>query len=194
MTRHSLLAAFLVFGGTSASAQVATELTPAAVQQAIADQKADGCYPLKEAMSKWSWGGSHWGCFTTPYSRVVMAAQAARKRYKPFTTSDVTPELVAPGELHVYGWARKVEGSPRIDSVEAIVILPKKSKDPAQAIQPSNAEPITEEYKNLMGATLEGRSLKAVFPLTVLKEGYEVHFVYEGLGDKTAAWKLDKIK
>jgi hypothetical protein len=39
--------------------------------------------------------------YTTPYLRVALAANAAKKRYCPFTVGDVTPEMVAP-EIHFY--------------------------------------------------------------------------------------------
>src|SRR5712692_3213182 len=82
------------------AAQIVTEMTPERIKEAISSEKATGCYELhKQSLT----GRVVVGCFTTPFSRVVAAAQNAKRKYKPFTEADVTPELIAAGELHVHG-------------------------------------------------------------------------------------------
>lgn len=166
-----------------AYAQVAAEMTPELIRQAIADGKGDGCYGLRAG--KGFIGTAMVGCFSTPYSRVVSAAQAAKKKYKTFTEADVTPELVAAGELHIHGFAINPDG-PGMANVETIVITPKGSKDKSKAIQPTKATETTSEFKNQMGASFEGRSMTAVFPLDVLTEDHEIHIVYDSLIGKPA--------
>ena len=57
----------------------------------MADANADGCYSLK-----------YHTCLTTPYSRVVALAANARQLNNTATEADVTPEIIAPGELHIH--------------------------------------------------------------------------------------------
>jgi hypothetical protein len=175
------LVVVLAAGNALAQPKVAADLTPDQVKAAIADTKNDGCYGLRAGralMAKIAVG-----CFTTPYSRVVMAAQAAKKKYKPFTEADVTPEIVAPGELHIHAFAGDPVG-PGMANVQAVVIMPKGAKDQAKAVQPTKSEEATAEYKNAMGAEFEGKSVTATFPLEMLSEANEVHIVYDAQLDK----------
>ena len=83
----------------AASAQVVTEMTPERIREAIADTKAKGCYVLSTGGVLERFGR---GCLTTPYSRVVLAAQNAREKYQPFTEADVQPAMLAP-EFEIEG-------------------------------------------------------------------------------------------
>lgn len=160
-----------------AGAQVVTQMTPALIQQAIADTKADGCYDLKKGFA----------CFTTPYSRVAAAAQEAKKKYEPFTEAHVTPEMIAP-VVEVLTWPQKAmvyDGSGKTGppiSVTAVVVAPAKSKDPSQAIRPMEQIDLDRKYQNLLGATWEAKGILATFPLAVVSVGNEVRVVYEGKG------------
>lgn len=164
-----------------AAAQVVTEMTPERIREAIADAESPGCYELKDL-----------GCFTTPYSRVVQAARAARKEYSSFGESDVTPEMLEPHvEIIALPQPSFVFGSgrtgPPID-VQAVVVMPRKSKDRTAAILPSDRADLDRTYKNLLGASFDARAVvAAVFPLSVLSEKNEVRFVYDGKG--CADWK-----
>lgn len=184
-----------------AQAQVVTEVTPVLIQEAI-DGGAPGMYRLQESSG---WGNEPLlGYFTTPYSRVALAAAAARKRYKTFTPADVTPEMLAP-ELHVYAVSRAIEGRMNaIANVEAVVVMPYKSKDRSAVVQPTSTTELTEEYQNLMGAVASGRSILAVFPLSVLDEKNEIRVVFDryvpgstllkGCTDCGVRFKLDKVR
>ncbi len=121
---------------------------------------------------------------STPFSRVVAAAYAARTKYQPFTAADVTPDLIAP-ELHIYAQS-KLSG-PTILDVEAIVIMPRGEKDPANVIRPTRTAVMTEQYKNLAGATFEGHGLLAVFPLTAFVTDHQVRIVRRGDETETRA-------
>ena len=193
----------------AASAQLVTDMTPERIEEAISQaKKAETCYPLQWGGGKvfgMSVRGNEFGCFTTPYSRVVQAAQAARKKYKQFTAADVTPDLIA-SEIHVFAFPQTMgKHGEHIVNVTAAVVMPVKSKDRSVAIQPVRTSGLTTEYKNLLGATWEGSGLLAVFPLSVLSESNEVRLVYDdkigscgGFSGKDECavhwWKFDKIR
>lgn len=116
------------------------------------------------------------GYFTTPYLRVAQAAYEAKKLYKPFTEADVSPTMTAL-ELHVYGTAQAVGA--RVANVQTIVITSKGERDPAKAIRPTSITEVPVAFRNLMGMEAQGKSLMAVFPLDALREGFEVHVIYD---------------
>jgi hypothetical protein len=159
-----------------AEAQVVTEMTPARIQEAIADKKADGCYDLKKGFA----------CFTTPYSRVAFAAQEAKKKYEPFTERQVTPEMVAPVvEVFALPQPSYIMGSGRVGQpigVKRIVVMPVNGKDPSQVIQPAEQLDLDERYSNLLGSSWEAKGILARFPLAVVSVGNEVRVVYDGKG------------
>ena len=134
-----------------------------------------GLYNL-QASAKFNWPVSVGG-FSTPFLRVAMAANAAKSKYKTFVASDVTPEMIAP-EVEIIARSIGLEGT-SVANVEAIVVLPKGVKDPLKAIQPIRTRALDEKYKNLMGFTAEGHGMIAVFPLSILKEGYEVRVIFD---------------
>lgn len=68
---------------------------------------------------------------------------------------------------------------PGSGNVQGVVIMPKGTKDVARAIQPTKATEVSAAYKNMMGASLRGKSIVAVFPLDVLTPGREVVVVYD---------------
>jgi len=163
--RTATLGVLCAFAASS-QAQVVSEMTPERVQEALVTA-AEGCYMLSPAIA----------CFTTPFSRVVVLAQAAKRKYKDIRPSEVPPAAVAAGELHVYAAARQA-ATGGIASVDAVVILP-KGGDRKAALQPLKTIQDTSQYKNLMGAVFEGKSMTAVFPLSALAERNEVHVVYD---------------
>jgi len=200
MRRLCLVIAFPVTVAT-AHAQLVTEMTPEKIQEALKQEKGETCFPLKTD-TPMGMQSAYVGCFTTPFSRVAQAAQAARKKYKTFTEADVTPEMIAP---HFEVLAPSRDGGAGRTNVEAVVVTPKKSKDRSAAIQPILSEEMTAEYKNLMGATFEGKGMRAVFPLSALSEANEVHVVYDAKTCIVGGWgkffedcpakiKLDKVR
>src|SRR2546422_8883192 len=164
---RTALVLFCVLLAVSTDAQVVVNMTPETIESAIAyglsAKKDVGLYTLQERSG---WGnGPIVGFFTTPFSRVASAAYDAKRKYKTFTRADVTADLIAP-ELHVYGTSTVNGGD--VVNVDAIVVTLRKSKGPADVIQPTRSSVITDEYKNRMGWTGKGRSMMAVFPLAVL--------------------------
>jgi hypothetical protein len=92
--------------------------------------------------------------------------------------------VIAP-ELHI-----RVSGGEN-DTVETIVIMPKGEKDPSKVIQPIRTSGYSEQYQNLMGAVFEGQGMIAVFPLTMLQDGYEVRIVRSS-GETKGKFKMKK--
>ena len=144
-------------------------------QEAIAT-KNKGCYQLKQG----------YACFTTPYSRVAMAAQAARDKYEAFDEASASPEMLAPMvEVLAMPQPSFVFGSGRVGppiDVKAVVVAPAKSKDRAEAILPTERADLDRSYQNMLGASFEAKGLVARFPLSVLSEANEVRVVWDGKG------------
>lgn len=172
----TLLIACLV--ATEVSGQIVQEMTPERIREAIAlgvKSNELAAYKIQEK-ARWSWPPQI-GVYTTPFMRVALAAHTAKKRYKPFTESDVTREMVAP-EVHVYAASRPLEGG-AIANVETIVVLPHNSKDLSQAVHPTAVTEASQQYKNLFGFTGEGRGMLAAFPLDVWRKDNEIHVVFD---------------
>jgi hypothetical protein len=168
----------------SAQAQILKDLTPDQIKAALADTKTDSCYELKPKVSLGLAIGAKavtvpMGCFSTPYSRVVGIGAAARKKYLVADAASITPETIGAGELRIFAFAQST-GQAGMADVQTVVIMPKDTKDRSKAIQPTHAEELTEEYKNLYGASFQGKSMMAAFPLTALSESNEVHVIYSG--------------
>ena len=118
-----------------------------------------------------------WAHFSTPFLRVALATNQAKKRYKTFTKADVTDQIIAP-ELHVYASAASLGGL-NVANVEAVVIMRAKEKDRSKAIQPLRQEELPEEFQNLFGAKTNGRSVLAVFPIELLNDQNEIRVVFD---------------
>lgn len=153
-------------------------MSPDLIREAITlgnKAKDLGPYPIQEK-ARWSWPPLI-AYYTTPFLRVALAANTAKKHYKPFTEADVTPEMLAP-EIQVYAPPQLVEGA-EIANVETIIVLPSKRKDTGQAIQPTRISDASEEFKNLYGFSGEGKGRLAVFPIDIWQESNEVHVVFD---------------
>lgn len=182
----------LLFLSGAAQAQVVTDMTPERIEQALADDKTPGCYPLgskgagvglREEISN--------GCFTTPYSRVAGAAQEARRTYQKFSAANVDEAMLAPVvEVVAFPVPSFIMGRGKVGpplDVKAVVIMPRKSKDRSAAVLPTVETEVERGYQNLYGATFEAKGIRAFFPLSVLSESNEIRFVYVGLG--CSDWK-----
>lgn len=164
--------------GATTQAQIVRDMSPDLIREAITfgtKAKDLGPYRIQEK-ARWSWPPLI-AYYTTPFLRVALAANTAKKHYKPFTEADVTPEMLA-AEIQVYAASQPVKGA-EIANVETIVLMPTKSKDTSQAIQPARMSDASEEYKNLFGFSGEGKGKLAVFPIAVWEEGTEIHVVFD---------------
>jgi len=129
-----------------------------------------------QATGRWSYPPRVAG-YTTPFRRVALAANAAKKQLQPFSAADVTESMTAP-EVHVIGLSQRVEGE-AIANVERIFVLPKGVKDPSRAVLPARTEQLSEEYKRLFGFTAGERGVVAVFPLSILREDNELRVIFD---------------
>ena len=177
MTKRTL-AVILLVAGTQSPLRSRGTLSPELVQTAITLGSAAKEAPFYEVRRPGFVGSSmpRLGYFTTPYLRVAQAAYEAKKQHKSFSVASVTPAMTA-SELHVYGIAQVVGA--RVANVQNIVITPKDAHEAEKAIHPTSMVEIPVEFRNLMGMEAQGKSLLAVFLLDALREGFEIHIIYD---------------
>lgn len=188
----------------SVSAQVVTNMTPDTIKQAISYGTREKSVELNEIKTRsgfaWDADKVRWGFYSTPFLRVAMAANRAKRQYKAFTEQDVTPEMIAP-ELHVYATAASL-GGVKVANVEAVVITKAGEKDRSKVIRPTNLTELPEEFQNIFGAKVVGKSVVAAFPLDVLSEQNEIHIVFDqriasgatGCDDCSMRFKLSGVR
>lgn len=176
--RVAVLVLALTSGLSGAQAQIIRDMSAERIREAIAlgaKTKDLGWYRVQEK-ARWSWPPLI-ALYTTPFLRVALAANAAKRQYKTFTEADVTPEMLEP-EILVYAPSHDVQGAD-IANVETVVLLPHDTKDPSKAVHPQRVAEASQAYKNLLGFSGEGRGLVAVFPLESWRDDYDVHVVFD---------------
>jgi hypothetical protein len=173
-----LVVATTALVAATAQAQIVHDMTPERVREAIAiGATAQDLRPYRiQEKARWSWPPLI-AVYTTPFLRVALAANAAKRRYRQFTEADVTPEMIAPA-IEVYASSHSLQGAD-IANVETIVVLPHNGKDTTRAVHPTQMKEASEEYKNLFGFSGEGRGMLAVFPLDAWQESNDVHVVFD---------------
>jgi hypothetical protein len=159
-------------------AQIIRDMTPERIREAIAlgtKSKDLRWYSVQEK-ARFTWPPLI-AVYTTPFLRVALAANAATKQYKTFTEADVTPDMIKP-EILVYAESHTVQGAD-IANVETIVLLPHNSKDANQAVHPTEMKDVSQEYKNLLGFSGEGKGLVAIFPIDAWNENNDLRVVFD---------------
>ena len=168
--RKCVLLLFVISATISVvQAQIIRDMTPERIRDAIAfgtKSKDLGWYRVQEKV-RFTWPPLI-AVYTTPFLRVALAANAAKNQYKPFTEADVTPDMIKP-EILVYAQSQAVQGAD-IANVETIVVLPHNSKDASRAVHPTETRDASQEYKNLLGFSGEGKGLVAVFQIDAWSE------------------------
>ena len=177
-TRRTLIATVTLAVVGTAQAQVVRDITSDRIRDAIAiGTKTKDLRPYRiQEKARLSWPPLI-AVYTTPFLRVALAANAAKKQYRAFTEANVTAEMIAP-EIQIYAASQSLGGT-AVANVLTIVVLPHNSKDSSRAVHPSRMNEASEEYKNLFGFTGEGKGMLAVFPLDVWTENNEVHVVFD---------------
>lgn len=164
-----------VLHSCAAQGDVVPEMTPALIKEAIAlgaKNKGEGCYALRSVHPI-----GPMGCISTPFSRVVGAAQEATQKYKAFTEADVTAEMIAP-ELRIHAFAN-THSRGSVVSVENVILRPKGAKGIENVTRPLRIEESEGTYRNAMGGEWTGKSMVAAFPIDALDDDTEVRVIYK---------------
>jgi hypothetical protein len=187
MTKHLLFAVVLLAFGTATqpgdAQQLVTLMDTNRVEEAFrlaADERASArfldAYVLQ---TRAGWGnGPLIGSFSTPFSRVVQAAVAARRKAMPIGVSDVPAKLLAE-ELHVVATAQK--GWPddtMIATVQSVVLTMPGTSGPS-VVQPQRTEELTTEYRALYGISSTEPGIVAIFPLAALTPGSVIRVTFD---------------
>jgi len=174
----------------AAPAGVATEMTPALLEQAIKEGQVKAKSGLLAGLfgkvllpGQYGQGGRKRPCFLmTPYSRVVFASHLAYSENRAFTAERVRPDLVAPELWVVCSPITRRTEEP--SDVRTISLVAGDRAVPALRMETSR-----ELYRDAFGFTYPALGMTAVFPLSALQPGAEVHVLYSGYED--AKIKLD---
>lgn len=115
---------------------------------------------------------------STPFSRVVQAAITARKNGKPFSVTDVTPELTI-SELHVIATSQQAmidEGM--LATVTSVTLVPLNNGS-SDVLQPTKTLQLTKEYQDSTGTSFDRPGVIAIFPLSALARNNEIRVVFD---------------
>jgi len=168
---HVFVAFMAVAGTRVVNAQLAGSLTPAQIEEAIqiaADEKAAGKLLQSYVLQTRSGIGSGplIGYFSTPFSRVVLTAVAARKEGRKLALSDVPANVLLP-ELQVLVLSQSAAYADAPAVVEAVTIA-RRAQDGAAAM-PITTVPATSQHYAQFGIVPKGNgALVAAIPLTAL--------------------------
>jgi hypothetical protein len=187
--------AVLMGGAPPAAAQSTTVPVEAQrIAEAIrlaADDKAVATFLNAYVLQrKAGWGdGPLVGVFSTPFSRVVRAAIAARHLHAPFGPNDVTPDLIVE-ELHVVAMAQK--GWPDPDTtaaVQTVVLAIHNDNGTETLIQPLRTTELSAPARALYGITTNDAGVVAAFPGTALTRSTVIRVTFDrtarGFGSST---------
>ena len=120
------------------------------------------------------------GTAYTPDTRVSLAARAALASYRTLSEADVTPDLAGDYVLLVLPPIDGPRGGGPMSRVEleTVLLLPRKSKDPSQAIRPLWTKTDVATLQNAFGAQWASQTVLAAFPDRVLDPEFDVVAVY----------------
>jgi hypothetical protein len=181
----------------TAGAQVAMEMTPEVIQQAIDAGMSERKEPVSVMLIARPMPGSPGpvicGAFLTPFARVAAAARAAKGEYRAFTAADVTPEMVEPSVL-IMARSKLNNRMDGVRKVKLVVVAPISSDDLADVVRATHVEFRQESFGNAMGAKAVGAGAMAKFPLSVLSPDNEVRIVYDGQPECRASFNLAGVR
>lgn len=162
--------------------QLLVNVTPVQIEEALqlaSDEKAARKFLQSYVVQRHSGIGTGplLGYFSTPFSRIVLAALAARKEGKDFASSDVSPELLVP-ELHVFVLSQTAAYDPVPARMEAVVIASRTSNDADAIVRPVRAVPASRQDYLLYGVTAGDGSTVAIFPLSAIGAGKNIRVIF----------------
>jgi hypothetical protein len=182
--RILLIGACVLTAQPRAAQQVITAMDTDRVEEALrvaADEKAAArLLDAYVVQTRAGWGnGPLMGRFSTPFSRLVSAAVAARRSGTPFRASDVPAELLAQ-ELHVVTTSQK--GWPddtMIATVQSVVLTTRETTGAAGIVQPLRTEELTTQYRALYGIPPTEPGIVTIFPLNALTFGSAIRVTFD---------------
>jgi hypothetical protein len=188
MTRALLLSLLAMVAGAierlEAAQEIVTTMTPERIEEAVrlaADDQAAGRFLAAYVVQRRAgWGdGPLIGAFSTPFSRVVQAALTARKKGSTLVTADVKPELIA-AELHMIATSQTpIDPEIKVAQVQSVGLSTRGSASPGGLVAPIRTIELTTDYQSLHGTTFQGTGVVAVFPLSALTAGAEIHVEFD---------------
>jgi hypothetical protein len=160
-----------------------TSQTMSDARELAADAEAAGVFLAKyRIQSHAGWGdGPPIGFFSTPFSRVVQAAIAARKRGATFAVEDMSPMLLEP-QIHVVALSQPalvIGDDKAVASVLSVTLAIRGSRNPTDVIKPVKTLALGEDYENLFGIKAERGGVLAVFPLASMIPGMEIRVEFD---------------
>jgi len=118
----------------------------------------------------------------TPFLRVALAAQEAKRADRPFGRADATA-LLTDTLCHVVAFPydrgpRWEEELQRFASVGQVLIMPRKSDDPEKAVQPVWTKPLVNTSQTRAGLKRETVTLTAAFPCEVVTAANDLIVIF----------------
>jgi len=168
---------------TEATAQeLSFKMTPAVIQQAIelaADEKVAARFLQSYVLQARTGVGSGplIGHCSTPFSRVVVAAVAARRAGKALTVADVEPALVVPEFQILVLPQTAAYDSPSV-RLENVLITSRATDLADSAIQPLRMASAVKRDYVIFGVPETDGGIVVAFPLNVVVAGKDVHAVF----------------
>jgi hypothetical protein len=174
----SVMAMFATTVPSATGQQIATSLGHDEIREAIAiaaDDKLSArfldAYVVQTRAG--SGNGPLIGSFSTPFSRVILAARAAQRNKTQFGVTDLPAELLA-GRVHVVATAQKAWPDDTIVAVvQSVVLAPIRSKNR----QPRRTIELTSDHQALYGTSTAG--IVAIFPLAALTPNTEIRVTFD---------------
>ena len=165
------------------AAAVATQMTPALMEQAIQEGRVKaksgllaGLFGKVSLPGQYPQGGRKKPCFVmTPYSRVVFASHLAFSENRALTPQAVSPALLAPELWVVCSPVTRTEGAADVRTIALV------SGD--RAVPALRMETSRELYHDKFGFTYPALGMTGVFPLSAAQPGAEVNVIYSGYED-----------
>lgn len=159
-----ILAVLIALGARGAGAQIITVMTPEQIAEAI---KTGSAPEFNSGGYIWRETSGLTAMIKTPFGRVAMAAEEAKKKYAVFTVKNVTAEMVAPTVTFV---AKPYlnQNTKRVVSVDHVVVALWDENDPAKTVQPLSIEKITTVVE---GSFERGDGVFATFDIGAIAPG-----------------------
>ena len=171
---------------TAATQPLIVDLTPERVGEALAlaadEAAARKMLEAYTVQTRAGWGkGPLLGGFSTPFSRVVQAALAARKNGRTLTAADISSDLLAP-ELHVVALSQRSANLEEMARVRTVALAERGTLNAAGArIEPARIVELNTEYQTKYGTTFQGSGLVAIFPLRSVPPQAQIRIIYDRL-------------